>query len=49
MSLLEFKNVDIVFGDNPESAFPYIDEGLSRTEIGKKQGKFSASHKRALK
>lgn len=49
MSLLEFKNVDIVFGDNPASAFPYIDEGLSRTEIGKKTGQILGVAQASLK
>lgn len=38
MPLLEFKDVDIVFGDNPEMALPYIDQQLSREQIAEKTG-----------
>ncbi|MEP3301071.1 MAG: choline ABC transporter ATP-binding protein, partial [Roseibium sp.] len=31
--IVSFKDVDIVFGDNPESALPLIDQGRSRDEI----------------
>ncbi len=33
MSLITFKDVDIVFGDNPQNALPLIDAGKDRTEI----------------
>lgn len=33
MSLIEFKQVDIVFGENVEQALPLIDEGKDRNEI----------------
>lgn len=38
MSIIEFKNVDIVFGDNPKLALPLVDEGKSRSEILKATG-----------
>ncbi len=33
-----FKNVDIVFGNNPEKALPLIDSGRTRDEIGRDTG-----------
>lgn len=33
MSIIEFKNIDIVFGDNPKAAIPLLDAGKSRSEI----------------
>ncbi len=31
--MIEFKNVDVVFGKQPERALPLLDQGLSRAEI----------------
>ncbi|GLQ32196.1 choline ABC transporter ATP-binding protein [Litoribrevibacter albus] len=31
--MIEFKNVDVVFGKQPERALPLLDRGLSRSEI----------------
>ncbi len=31
--MIEFDNVSIVFGDNPQSALPLMDEGRSRAEV----------------
>ncbi len=36
--IVSFKDVDIVFGDNPESALPLIDQGRSREEIQSETG-----------
>ena len=33
MSAVEFKNVDIVFGDNQKDAIPMVDAGKTRDEI----------------
>ncbi len=33
MSAVEFKNVDIIFGDNQKQAIPMVDEGKTRDEI----------------
>lgn len=38
MSIIEFKNVDIIFGDNPQSALPLVDAGKNRSEILKATG-----------
>lgn len=38
MSLITFKNVDIVFGDSPEAALPLIDAGKNRAEILEQTG-----------
>ena len=34
--VVSFKNVDIIFGDDPKSALPYVDEGHTREDIQKK-------------
>ena len=36
--VVSFKDVDIVFGDNPKSALPLIDAGKTRQEIQKETG-----------
>jgi glycine betaine/proline transport system ATP-binding protein len=36
--VVSFKDVDIVFGDNPQSALPLIDAGKTRQEIQKETG-----------
>ncbi len=36
--IVKFDNVDIVFGDRPQSALPLIDEGKTRTEIQEATG-----------
>ncbi|GAB4540775.1 MAG: hypothetical protein Tsb0019_40750 [Roseibium sp.] len=36
--VVSFKDVDIVFGDNPASALPMIDQGKSRQEIQQATG-----------
>jgi glycine betaine/proline transport system ATP-binding protein len=36
--VVRFRNVDIVFGSEPESALPLIDQGRTRTEITKETG-----------
>ena len=36
--VVRFRNVDIVFGSEPESALPLIDQGMTRTEITKETG-----------
>jgi len=36
--VVSFKNVDIVFGNNPQSALPLIDAGKTRQEIQKETG-----------
>ena len=38
MATVEFKNVDIVFGDEPESALGLLDQGKSRDEIHEATG-----------
>lgn len=38
MSLITFKNVDIVFGDSPQTALPLIDAGKNRAEILEQTG-----------
>lgn len=38
MNLIEFKNVDIVFGEQTEAALPLIDKGSSRAEILEETG-----------
>ena len=35
---IKFRDVDIVFGENPQSALPLVDEGKSREEIQKATG-----------
>ena len=35
---VEFKNVDIVFGDKPRAALPLLDAGESRDTIQEKTG-----------
>jgi glycine betaine/proline transport system ATP-binding protein len=39
MSTVEFKNVSIIFGENPEVALPLADAGKSREEISEETGK----------
>jgi glycine betaine/proline transport system ATP-binding protein len=36
--VVRFRNVDIVFGSEPESALPLIDQGRTRTEVAKETG-----------
>ncbi|MCB1971241.1 MAG: ATP-binding cassette domain-containing protein, partial [Geminicoccaceae bacterium] len=38
VAAVEFRDVDIVFGDRPERALPFIDEGKRREEILDKTG-----------
>lgn len=38
MSAIEFRNVDIVFGNRPKDALALIDEGATRDEILAKTG-----------
>ena len=44
MSAVSFENVSIVFGDNPETALPLMDEGLERGEIQQKTGQVLGVH-----
>ena len=41
---VEFKKVNIVFGDQPEKALPLMDKGMSRTEIQKETGQVLGVH-----
>ncbi|WGH77322.1 choline ABC transporter ATP-binding protein [Jannaschia ovalis] len=41
---VEFDNVSIVFGANPEAALPLMDEGLSRAEIQERTGQVLGVH-----
>ena len=36
--IISFEGVDIVFGSDPKSALPLVDEGLPRTEIARRTG-----------
>ncbi len=36
--MIEFKDVDVVFGKNPERAIPLLDKGMSRSDILDKTG-----------
>lgn len=38
MPAVSFKDVDIIFGDNPQKALPLVEEGLSREEILQQTG-----------
>lgn len=38
MSIVEFKDVDIIFGDNPKSALPLVDKGETRQSIADQTG-----------
>ena len=44
MSAVEFDNVSIVFGDEPESALPLMDKGMTRPEIRKVCGQVLGVH-----
>ncbi|MGJ8621560.1 MAG: choline ABC transporter ATP-binding protein [Yoonia sp.] len=44
MSAVTFQNVSIVFGDKPETALPYMDEGLERPEIREKTNQVLGVH-----
>jgi glycine betaine/proline transport system ATP-binding protein len=41
---VSFKNVDIVFGRKPQSAFPLMDEGVSRADILERTGQTLGVH-----
>lgn len=45
---VEFKNVSIVFGDQPETALPLMDEGKSRSEVQDKTGQILGVHNCSL-
>jgi len=44
MSAVQFDNVSIVFGQNPRSALPLMDEGLDRAEIQTRTGQVLGVH-----
>lgn len=45
---VEFNNVSIVFGDEPQSALPLMDEGLSRSEVQNQCGQILGVHNCSL-
>jgi len=49
MALIEFDKVNIVFGDNPASALPLMDQGLSREDIKDQTGQILGVHDCSLK
>ncbi|MDO7683468.1 MAG: ATP-binding cassette domain-containing protein, partial [Loktanella sp.] len=48
MSAVEFDNVSIVFGTNPQSALPLMDQGMERAEIREKTGQVLGVHNCSL-
>ena len=48
MNAVEFDNVSIVFGDNPETALPLMDEGQERAEISAGCGQILGVHNCSL-
>ncbi len=46
---VEFDNVSIVFGDNPDAALPLMDKGASRQEIQKATGQVLGVHNCSLR
>lgn len=44
MSAVSFENVSIIFGDKPETALPFADKGLDRSEIQEKTGQVLGVH-----
>lgn len=46
--MIEFKNVDVVFGKKPEQAIPLIDEGVSRHDILDRTGLTTAVRNASL-
>ncbi len=48
MSAVEFDNVSIVFGDNPETALPLMDEGKERPEVQKVTNQILGVHNCSL-
>lgn len=49
MSAVEFDNVSIVFGDDPLTALPLMDQGLERAEIREKTDQILGVHNCSLK
>lgn len=45
---VEFKNVSIVFGDNPQSALPFMDENKTRSEVQTESGQILGVHNCSL-
>lgn len=43
-TMVQFDNVNIVFGNNPETALPMMDSGMSRTEIQEQTGQVLGVH-----
>jgi glycine betaine/proline transport system ATP-binding protein len=48
MNAVEFDNVSIVFGDQPETALPLMDEGLERPEIRERTDQILGVHNCSL-
>ncbi|WP_350335530.1 choline ABC transporter ATP-binding protein [Coralliovum pocilloporae] len=46
--VVQFKDVDIVFGDHPKDALPLMDQGLSREEIQEQTGQILGVHRCSL-
>ncbi|PIE25306.1 MAG: choline ABC transporter ATP-binding protein [Neptuniibacter caesariensis] len=46
--MIEFKNVDVVFGQHPERALPLIDQGISRADILDQTGQTMAVRNASL-
>ena len=46
--VVQFKNVDIVFGNQPQKALPLMDEGQSREEIQAATGQVLGVHRCSL-
>lgn len=47
--MIEFKDVDVVFGKNPERAIPLLDQGVSRSDILDKTGLTAGVRNASLK
>ncbi|WP_127115569.1 choline ABC transporter ATP-binding protein [Shimia sediminis] len=43
-TMVKFDNVNIVFGDRPDSALPLMDKGLSRAEVQEQSGQVLGVH-----
>ena len=48
MTAVEFDNVSIVFGGDPKSALPLMDEGRDRAEVEKATGQVLGVHNCSL-
>lgn len=47
--MIEFKNVDVVFGKQPERALPLIDDNVTRQDISEQTGLIAAVREASLK